>query len=47
MDHEPYAVKAERREKRNRTKMAVSGRNLKRLAGHIARRGSIDRRRAP
>jgi len=40
------AIKAERREKRNRAKMVVSGRNLKRLAEHIARRGSIDRHKA-
>jgi hypothetical protein len=46
MDHEPSATRAEKRERKNRSKMAVSGRNLKRLAGHIAQRNRIDRQKA-
>ena len=35
-------TKAERREAKNRPKMAVSGRNTKRLAQNIARRSGVD-----
>jgi hypothetical protein len=38
MKHEAYTTKAERREKRKKPKMAVSGRNLKKLAQYIANR---------
>jgi len=37
-------TKAERREAKHRQKMAVSGRNTKRLAQNLARRGKIDRK---
>jgi hypothetical protein len=47
MEHDASATKAEKREKKNRAKMAVSGRNLKRLAQHIAMRAPVDPRRAP
>jgi hypothetical protein len=39
-------TKAERREAKHKTKMAVSGRNMKRLAQHIANRPKIDLKRA-
>jgi|GEM_PF-3469107 hypothetical protein len=37
-------TKAERREAKNRPKMAVSGRNTKRLAQNLARRVQLDRK---
>lgn len=40
-------TKAEKREKKKRLKMAVTGRNTKRLAQHIARRSKIDQKRRP
>lgn len=36
------STKAERRERKKRTKMAVSGRNTKKLAQHIARARRVD-----
>ncbi len=45
MKHETAMTKAERREAKNRPKMAVSGGNTKRLAQRLARRAAIDRRR--
>jgi hypothetical protein len=43
MDNNASETKGERREKKNRAKMAVSGRNIKRLVGHIIQRKPIDR----
>lgn len=40
-------TKAERREAKNKPKMAVSGRNTKRLAQHIARRAGVDQKTRP
>jgi hypothetical protein len=40
-------TKAERRQAKHRPKMAVSGRNTKRLAQELARRGGIDRKTRP
>jgi hypothetical protein len=47
MKHEAFMTKAERRERVKKPKMAVSGRNTKRLAQQIARRPAIDRKKAP
>jgi hypothetical protein len=47
MKHERPRTKAERREMKNRPKMAVSGRNTKRLAQNIARRSKIDSPKLP
>jgi hypothetical protein len=46
MNH-PIKTKAERREAKHRQKMAVSGRNTKRLAQNIARRSGVDRKNRP
>jgi len=43
----PIKTKAERREAKNRPKMAVSGRNTKRLAQNIARRDGVDQKTRP
>ncbi len=40
-------TKAERREAKHRPKMAVSGRNTKRLAQDIARRANLDLKKRP
>ncbi len=40
-------TKAERREAKHRLKMAVSGRNTKRLAQNIARRANLDPKSRP
>ena len=40
-------TKAERREAKHRPKMAVSGRNTKRLAQQIAARSMVDRKKRP
>jgi len=39
-------TKAERRAAKHKVKMAVSGRNTKRLAQNLARRGKIDQKSA-
>jgi hypothetical protein len=46
MNHDLMKTKAERREAKHKTKMAVSGRNTKRLAQHIARRNNLDQKTA-
>ena len=47
MQDDEISTKAEKREAKKRIKMAVSGRNTKRLAQNIARRVNLDRKDRP